>query len=56
MTGIQRYALDIAKEITVSKVSSNTAATDGAYGKGVADFFEEVYSKIYEIASKDEKI
>lgn len=56
MTNVQKYALDAAKEIVVSKVSSNTATTNGTYGRGVAEFYETVYKKIYELASKEENI
>lgn len=47
-------AIQITKEIVVSKMSSSTVPTNKDGGKSVAEFFEEIYNKVYEIISKDE--
>lgn len=53
MDRAKTYALDAAKEITASRVSNTTAGVNELGGKNVADFFEAVFKKIYELA-KDE--
>lgn len=54
MTPAQRHAVDITKEIVVSKMSSCNLNVGKDGGQNVADFFEEIYKKVYEITSKEE--
>ena len=49
-----RYALDATKEITIAAMQSSSEKTPWANGADVAAFFETVYSKIYEIAKREE--
>lgn len=49
-----RYALDAAKEMTIAKLSNANIIINSESGKNVADFFEEIYKKVSEIAKKVE--
>lgn len=51
MTNIERYAIEITKEIVVSKMSSSDVSPSEAGGENVADFFEAIYNKVLSIAS-----
>ena len=53
MDRAKTYALDAAKEITVSRVSNTTSGVNDTGGQNVADFYEAIFKKIYELA-KDE--
>lgn len=46
MDPIKRYALDIAKEIIVAKMSNSTIHPNKENGVQVADFFEEIYKRV----------
>lgn len=48
------YALEAAKEITISRVSNTTIAVTKEGGEHVADFYEAVFKKILEIAKQAE--
>lgn len=50
MTRASKYALDVAKEITVARMSNTAITPDKNGGENVADFFEVIYNKIFEIA------
>lgn len=47
-----RYALDAAKEMTIAKLSNANITINSESGKHVADFFEEIYKKVSEIAKE----
>lgn len=51
MDPIKRYALDIAKEIVIAKMTSSTTSSDKAGGKNVADFFEEIYDRLLTLSN-----
>ena len=53
MDRAKTYALEAAKDITVSRVSNTTTGVNELGGKNVADFYEVIFKKIYELA-KDE--
>lgn len=46
MDPIKRYALDIAKEIVVAKMSNSTIHPNKENGVQVADFFEESIARL----------
>lgn len=48
-------ALNAATEITVARVSNSTTVPNQTSGEQVADFFEAVYNRIYEIAAKGDE-
>ena len=50
----KHIALEYAKDIVVSKVTNSTEPTYKESGEQVADFFEAVYNKIYEIAIRED--
>lgn len=56
MTSTQSYAMDMTKEIVVAKMSSSTITICPENSQAVANFFEEIYKKVYEIASKEEQV
>lgn len=41
-------------EITVAKLSSNTAGADQYSGENTADFMQKVYDKLVELNSEDQ--
>ncbi|ASN70300.1 hypothetical protein 10S9_46 [uncultured Caudovirales phage] len=50
----KELAMQYAKEITVAKLSqASPTQTDGTMGKFIGDMYEAIYTKIYEIASKE---
>ena len=51
MNEAKAIAIKCATEIVVSKVANSTDRTYLETGKDVANFFEAVYNKIYEVAS-----
>ena len=55
MTSAQKYAMEIAREIVVARAGSSSIAISGQAGKDMGEFFEQIYKKAYEIASKEEK-
>ena len=50
MNRASKYALDAAKEITVSRMSDTNIVVCKEGGEAVADFFEAIYNKILEVA------
>ena len=46
----KEYAIEAAKEITVSALSGNPNVDPWQCGETVAEFFETVYNKVLEIA------
>ena len=46
MNPVEKYAFDAAKEIVIAKMTSSATSADKAGGKNVADFFEEIYSRL----------
>lgn len=52
MNEAKTIAIKCTTEIVVSKVANTADRTYSEFGKDVADFFEAIYDKIYEIASK----
>lgn len=53
MDRAKTYALDAAKEITISRVSNTTLGISKDGGEQVASFYEAIFKKVYELA-KDE--
>lgn len=53
MDGALKYALDAAKEITVAKMENSTISPSKNSGKVVADFYEELFRKILELAVEE---
>ena len=53
MDRAKAYALDAAKEITVSRVSNTTTGVNDIGGKNVADFYEAIFNKVYELAKEE---
>lgn len=53
MDRTKTFALDAAKEITVSRVSNTNLCINKDGGEDVADFYEAIFKKVYELA-KDE--
>ena len=49
MNNLQSKALEIAVELTNTKLQSSTSTADKANGKSVVDFFNEVYNGIKDI-------
>lgn len=57
MTQIQDYAMQMAKDIVVAKLSTSAPGrTNDETGDNIARMYESIYNKIYEIASKDEAV
>ncbi len=48
------YAVEIARDIMVAKLSSSTEATYKESGIQAADYFEEVFNRVYNIVKDDE--
>lgn len=55
MDRYDRYALDVAKEITIAKMSSAPFGADKTTGEAAAAFFEAVYRKIAELVQEELK-
>ncbi len=53
MDRTKTFALDVAKEITVSRVSNTNLVISKDGGEDIADFYEAIFKKVYELA-KDE--
>ena len=53
MDPIKRYALDIAKEIVVAKMSNSTIHPNKENGVQVADFFEEIYKRVLDLSKSE---
>ena len=53
MDRTKTFALAIANEITVSRVSNTNLGISKEVGEDVADFYEAIFKKVYELA-KDE--
>ena len=54
MTSEQKYAMDLAKEITIAKLSSSAPAqSNEESGTQIGNMYEALYNKIYSIASKE---
>ena len=56
MTSLQRYAMEITKVIAVARAGNSSVAVSAESGKAMADYFEQVYKKTYELASKVENV
>ncbi|WP_301092486.1 hypothetical protein [Thomasclavelia cocleata] len=51
MTATEKYALDIAKEITIAKLSkSSPTTTDQKSGEEIGEMFKAIYFKVLETA------
>ncbi len=50
MDNAEKYALDAAKEITISRMSNANIRVDKSGGADVAAFYEEIFKKIRELA------
>lgn len=50
MDRASKYALDAAKDITVARMANTTISPGKQGGENVAEFFEAIYNKIFEIA------
>lgn len=55
MTSAQKYAMEIAREVTIARAGNSSIAVNAEAGKDMGDYFEQIYKKAYELASKDEK-
>lgn len=54
MSSTQNYAMNMAKEIVIAKLSTSAPSqTNAGVGKNIADMYESIYKKIYEIASSN---
>lgn len=53
MDRAKTYALEAAKDITVSRVSNTNLGINKDGGEQVAAFYEAIFKKVYELA-KDE--
>lgn len=49
----KKIALDIAKEIVVARMENCNIRADKDGGKSVADFFEEIYTRILTISRSE---
>lgn len=57
MTPTQDYAMNMAKEIVIAKLSTSAPShTNADIGENIADMYESIYKKIYEIASSNNAI
>ncbi len=54
MNDTLKYALDAAKEITVSRMSNTNMGATKSGGKCVAEFYEEIFKKVYELSKATE--
>lgn len=54
MTDLTVRALEIAKEITVARMTSvgNTIHTDGYGGESTADFFEAIFKRVVKLSEE----
>lgn len=48
----KRLAFDAAKEIVIAKMGNSSIHADENSGKEVADFFEQIYSRLLTITQK----
>lgn len=51
MDPVKKYAFDAAKEIVIAKMTSSTTSADKNGGKNVADFFEEIYTRLLALSN-----
>lgn len=49
---VNKYLIDVVRDITVAKMSSTTYAPNKDNGHGVAEFMQEIYNKLVELNSK----
>jgi hypothetical protein len=56
MTGLQKYAIEITKEICVARAGNSSVPINAENGKAMGDYFEQIYKKTYELVSKVENI
>lgn len=54
MEPAKRIALDITKDIVIAKMSNSTLSVNADGGKNLADFFEEVYGRVLDIARRED--
>ncbi len=53
MEGNKQLAIQIAKEITIAKLSQSAPThSDGSSGKAIGEMFEAIYDKVLEVTSK----
>ncbi len=55
MSDTKKYAVDVAKEITIAHL--NNANSGNAYkeiGRDIGEMYEEIFNKVYEILTKSE--
>lgn len=54
MTSEQKYAMDLAKEITIAKLSNSApGSSNEESGKQIGNMYEAIYNKIYSISLKE---
>ena len=52
MQKAQKYAIDAAKEITITLLQNTQSYSTGDGGESVGNFFQAVYRKVLEIAKE----
>lgn len=56
MDNLQKYAIDITKDIVVAKLSNSSPAyTNQATGQGIGEMFEAIYTKVYDVCNGKSK-
>lgn len=55
MTNLQKYAIEMTKDIVIAKLSSASPNyTNADTGKLIGEMFEAIYNKVYEVCNKNE--
>ena len=56
MDNLQKYAIDITKDIVIAKLSSASPNyTTADTGKAIGEMFEAIYTKVYEVCNGKSK-
>ena len=49
---VNKYLIDVVRDITVAKMSNTTISPNKKGGEDVADFMQEIYNKLVELNNK----
>lgn len=56
MDNLQKYAIDITKDIVISKLSSASPNyTNADSGKAIGEMFEAIYNEVYKVCTNNSK-
>ena len=54
MDNLQKYAIDITKDIVIAKLSNSSPGhTNQTTGQSIGEMFEAIYTKVYEVCNSD---